>query len=359
MPESNMPPAARRQAEEANRLIAALNSKPGVLPEGAHPQTEIDDPRLPSMDPRAQPAPQAAPNMPSELSQPPANELPPPTSAQSAPPPREEEDFRHKYNTLRGKYDAEMRTMRSIMETQQQTMDKLIETRASPAAAAPAAPELSNEDFLRSLGVTDKEISDYGELLPIVVKMARNMIKPTADKLAAELEQTKRAAGTTSAALVQDRRTALFAYLDSTVPTWRAINEQQEFLDWLDQGDIFSGTSRRASLTQAFNNLESTRVAGIFQAFIQEDSAKRSTSGPAVDPNTLIAPGVPRGGAAEAPGGANGKRIWSEKEIGDFYTRVRLKKITKDEYDRTSKEIATAVAEGRVKPAARDHHANR
>lgn len=358
MTESNLPPAARRQVAEANRLIGALNAKPGELPAGAQPQQEVNDPRLPSMDPRTAPVPQAAANMPIEPAQAPAPELPPPTPAQAAAPPREEEDFRHKYNTLRGKYDSEMRTMRSIMETQQQTMDKLIETR-SAAPVAPVAPELSNEDFLRSLGVTDKEMTDYGELLPIVVKMARNMIKPTADKLAAELEQTKRAAGTTSAALVQDRRTALFAYLDSTVPTWRTINEQQDFLDWLDEGDIFSGTSRRVSLTQAFNNLESARVAGIFKAFIQEDSAKRSTSGPTVDPNTLIAPGVPRGGAAEAPGGANGKRIWSEKEIADFYTRVRTKKITKDEYDRTSKEIATAVAEGRVKPAARDHHANR
>jgi len=109
----------------------------------------------------------------------------------------------------------------------------------------------------------------------------------------------------------------------------------------------------------AFQNLDTTRVVGIFEKFVQEDSVRRSTSGPSVDPQTLIAPGVPRGGAAEAPGGATGKRILSEGEIKDFYSRVRRKQVSAEQYAAFSAEIAAATAEGRIRPDRADHHGNR
>lgn len=351
-PQNNMPPAVRAQVAAANALMAQLNAKPGQVPAGTEVQVMPENltPGANEINARTQwqpatPAAAAAPVAPA-----PSPEL------AAAPEP---EDFRQKYSTLQGKYNAEMKAMRDIMSAQQQTMDKLIENRQSTVApAAPVAPP-SAEEYLKSLGVSDKEIEDYGELLPIMAKMAQNMFKPTAAKLEAELARTKQAAGTVANAQMKSARESLFAYMDARVPAWRVINEHENFLAWLEQVDIFSGTSRRQSLASAFEALDSARVGGIFERFMQEDSASRSTSGPTIDPQTLIAPGVPRGGAAEAPGGATGKRILSESEIKDFYTRVRQKRVTPEQYQQFSAEIAAAVSEGRVRPDRRDHHENR
>ena len=352
-PRNNMPPAVRAQVVAANALIAELNSKPGQVPMGTEVQVMPNgqSPGANETGARAQWQPASA----SATAQP--STVPPPSPELAAAP--EPEDFKQKYSTLQGKYNAEIKSMRDIMTAQQQTMDKLIEQRQSSVAPAAPAPTQTPEEYMKSLGVTDKEIEDYGELLPIMVKMAQNMIRPTAAKLEAELSKTQKAAGTVAKAQMQTAQESLFAFMDARIPAWRVINEHENFLAWLDGVDIFSGTSRRQSLTDAFQALNSARVAGIFEKFMQEDSASRSTSGPTIDPQTLIAPGVPRGGAAEAPGGAMGKRIWSEGEIKDFYTRVRRKQVTPEQYQQFSAEIAAAVSEGRVKPDRRDHHENR
>lgn len=351
-PQNNLPPAVRRQIADANKLIAELNAKPGEVPAGTEYQVMPGSERPGTMptghNDRWQPASQQPPTS----NQPPATPAPPPSEAAA-----EADPWEHKYRSLQGKYNSEISTLREVLAAQQQTMDKLVEQRQSYVAPQPA-PEQSPEDYLRSLGVSDKEIEDYGESLHIMAKMAQNMIKPTAAKLERELAKTKEAAGTVAKAQMKTGQEALLATLASRVPNWAQINQDENFLAWLDRVDIFSGASRRQSLMAAFEALDSARVTGIFEKFVQEDSDRRSTSGPIVNRETLIAPGVPRGGAAEAPGGAQGKRILSEGEIRDFYSRVRRKQVSQEQYAAFSAEIAAATQDGRVRPDRRDHHAN-
>ncbi len=340
---NNMPPAVRAQVAAANALIEQIKQDPTQVPVGTSGQVMPDNvvPGTNEVGNRVQWTPPASAAAPA-----------------AAPEHEPSEDFRQKYLTLQGKYNAETKSMREILAAQQQTMDKLIESRPSTVAPQPT-PQQSPEEYLKSLGVSDKEIEDYGELLPIIVKMAQNMLRPTAAKLEAELAKTQAAAGTVAQHQMRSARDNLFAYMDQKVPNWRVINEHESFLAWLDNNDLFSGTSRRQSLMAAFQALDSARVAGIFEKFIEEDYANRSASGPTVDPQTLIAPGVPRGGAGEAPNGSQGRRVLTEGEIKDFYTRVRRKQVSPEQYAQFSAEIAAAVAEGRVRPDRTDHHTNR
>ena len=356
-PQNNLPPAIRRQVSEANALIAELNAKPGEIPAGTEVQVMPGNER-PGTDPTGQ-TQRWQPASPTATAQP--QNAP---AAQAAPPPPPDpaaaevnSQWEQRYRSLQGKYNTEITTLRSILETQQRTMDKLVEQRQSAVAPQPE-PQQSPEEYLRSLGITDKEMEDYGESLHIMAKLAQNMIKPTAAKLERELAKTREAAGTVAKAQMKTGQEALLAALSARVPDWARINEDENFLAWLDSVDLFSGASRRQSLMAAFENLDSARVIGIFERFVQEDSARRSTSGPSVNRETLIAPGVPRGGAAEAPGGAQGKRILSEREIADFYSRVRRRQVSPEQYAAFSAEIASATTEGRIRPDRRDHHAN-
>jgi hypothetical protein len=359
---SNLPPAARRQVEAANALIAELNAKPGQIPAGTEFQTmpgsEVPGTLPTGANKQWVPASQSmqAPAAAAQVQQ---------VAQPSPPPPPPAEDpaiWEQRYRSLQGKYDAETRMTREIMANQQKTMDQLIASRAEvvqPTTTAPAIQQ-TPEEYLRSLGITEKEISDYGDLLPIVARLAQNMIRPSAEKLEAELNRTRAAAGQTANAVLEDRKRMLFDTLDRNpqIPGWRVLNNDDNFLAWLDSLDILSGVSRRNLMTDAFQKLDATRIAAIFGAYIQEDSVRQSTLNPMVDINTLIAPGTPRGGSAEAPGGANGKRILSEQEIADFYSRVRRKLVSTEQYAAFSAEIAAATVEGRIRPTRTDHHRN-
>ena len=339
-----VPAAARKHVDEANRLIAELNAPPTA----ARAEWQPGSPQAPPQPPGV-PDPQA----------PPPAAVAAAAAAPAAPQVALEEQIRRseaRYASLQGKYNAEITALRTMQDQTNQLVSQLLER---PAATAPVpAVELTPAQYLKSLGATDKDIEDYGDLLPIVIKLAQNMVRPTLDKLNGELQNIKVAAGTTSRELVRTRQSDIERSLDATVPNWRVINEDSQFLDWLEVLDIFSGTSRRNALVSAYNSLDAARVTAIFQAYVGEDPSRGlASTGPMVDAETLVAPQV-RGGPAGAPEGQGAKRIWSESEIGDFYTRVRRRLVSPEEYKRISAEIAVAAANGRVRPTRPDFHTN-
>ncbi len=331
-----VPSAARRQVEEANRLIAQLNQP---APAAAAPVSQ------PGQQPAAQ-----------------AHNAPPPPSpdlVQAPAQPDLPEQLRRseaRFATLQGKYNTETAVLREQLNHNTSLVTQLLE-RAPPAPVAPAAP-VSPEDRMRALGATDKDIEEYGDLLPLVARLAENMVRPTLAKLEGELAKVSRSQAGTTQAVTQSRVDALQAQLDAAVPAWRQINESQEFLDWLTITDIFSGVTRQVALTDAYKKLDSARVVGIFQAYAREYPAEARTPGaPLVDPVTLAAPQT-RGASAAAPEGAGGKRLWAESEITEFYAKVRKRLVGPEEYKRMMAEIASASAEGRIVPTRRVRHAN-
>lgn len=336
MTSSNVPAAARRQVEEANRLIAQLNAPPGDPP----------------------PAAPAAP-----VADPPASPQPPPSAAAAPQPLSTEEQLRQanaRYATLQGKYNTEMAVLRGQIEQTNNLVGQLLEKSAQPPAA-PAVPEKPQtpEEFLKSLGATDEDLKDYGELLPIVVRLAENMYKPTIAKLENELTKLRNNSAATNARVVETSKQDIYAELDRKVPAWNAINESPHFVDWLKVHDIFAGTSRHVALSTAFKNLDKARVVGIFEAYAREHPEQaRAPGAPAVDPATLVAPEIRGDQPPAAPEGSGSKRIITEGEIRNFYARVRKKLVSKKDYDSFQAEIAKATAEGRVKPDRMPHEAN-
>jgi hypothetical protein len=337
-----LPSAVKAQVDAANRLIADLNATPGSAPAA----------------PAAPPAPSAA--QPGSAGSPP----PPPAAAAAAPPqPTAEERARvaeARYASLRGKYDAETAALRGQVEENSMLVRDLLSRSAVAAQPAQIPASQSPEDFLKSLGATDAEIKDYGELLPTLVRLSQNMYKPTLQKLETELAQLRSAAVQTQTATVEERKQRIWDELDDRVPAWRSINESDHFLDWLRIVDIFSGVTRHVALASAFKNLDRARVVAIFEAYEREHpEMARAPGAPPVDPATLVAPEIRGAQPPAAPEGSGSKKVWSETEIRNFYTRVRKKLVSQKEYEQFQAEIAAATAEGRVRPDRPDHHANR
>lgn len=350
-----LPAGVRAQVEEANRLIAELNAPPAGAPGNAGTQGTPGTSGTPGTV--SSPGnPGLRPDLAARAAAPPAPPAPEPV-------PDAAEQLRQanaRYAALQGKYNSETAQMRAQLGQQTELVSQLLarDQAPPPAAAAPPAQQ-TPEEYLKSLGATDADLKDYGELLPILVRIAQNMYRPTIEKLEGELKQLRGTANNQTQQLAITRREAIFQALDVAVPTWRAVNESQEFLDWLKVHDIFAGVSRQVALTTAFKNLDQARVVGIFEAYAREyPELARAPNAPIVDAGTLVAPEIRGDQPPAAPEGNGSKKIWSEAEIRNFYTRVRKKQVSPEAYRQFQAEIALATQEGRVRPDRLDFHAN-
>lgn len=354
------PAAVQRQIKEAQRLQEALRANPNQIPEGA--EVAKPDPNVlhqtPADVPPAAPADAAKPN--SGTTEKPSSEAP--AAAPEAQPAADDPKWESRYKALQGKYNKEVpelvnsvRALRATVE-QQNTVLTQLRTQPQQAQEAPAPAAKSS--------ITDDERREFGDdLIDVMGRRAREAVAPDIEKMRRDQEEIKQHLVNAAAREAAQARNAVWQALDANIPEWRGVNDSDAFLAWLEGRDIFSGGSRRNALTAAFNANEAERVVGIFQAFLKEDSANLPTPRTAtVDKGTLVAPGTPRGGSAEAPMTAAGKRIWSEREINDFYHRSTKKRVfsqpERDEYNRTQAEIMQAVKEGRVRPSRPGIHLN-
>lgn len=335
------PAAVIRQAKQADQLIKDLNARPGEGPaptaQPVEPAPQDVPPDLPEVNVTAAPAPAAEPV-----------------------------DWEHKYRVLEGKYRAEVPKLISQRDEavtllgQTQSLAANLQTQMASQQTQPRQqqqPQRREDSFTL---VTPQERSEFGDdLIDVVGRRAREVVGPEVQTLQRELSVIKQQVGTTLQEVAAQKRQLVYDALNARLPNWNAINMSAEFLAWLETADVFSGTSRRQALTDAFNSNDAPRVVAIFEAFAREDADSRSASvrTPRVPVETLVAPGQGRGEAPVAPGSTRG-RIWSENEIRDFYDRVRRKRVPEDEYKRVSEEIAVAVQEGRVKPDRTDFHTN-
>lgn len=342
-PHSNLPPAARKAAKEANRLVEeqrvnmTANARPGFVPA-------------------------------SSVATPPAT---PGVAAQpvvETPPVDEVAELKHKLSVLTGKYNAEVPRLQGAAQALASENERLQRLQVEQARARPAAPTPRAEDQFDLSVVTAKEREEFGEeLVQIMARIAKanssgaNTAELTA--LKNELASMRGAVAQTQQIGAQTRMEKVWQALDAQIGAhWRVLNDSQQYLDWLAKIDIMSGRPRSAGLTEAFEIGDSARVVEIFKRFIQEDSSARPTSDgrpvsnvAQVSQETLVAPAAGRGSGEGAPNGTSG-RVYSEQDIDDFYSRVQRKRISPEEKALIEADLQAAVREGRVIPRRDDRH---
>jgi hypothetical protein len=320
------PRAVIRNAAEADRLIRELNAKPGETVDPGTPPAPVDE---------APPAPVVANDAA------PADPAPPVVAEQPTAEPVAD-DFRQKYNVLRGKYDKEIPELKAqiseLVDTNRR-LEKMVEQAAEKMTAPAAKP--SDKHYIKP-----EEREEYGEeFFDVVGRRTREVYEDKIAQLEAKLD---RLTGQKTRLSAEEAKQQVFSALDENVPNWKDINGDQNFLAWLADRDVFSGRMKRELLSEAFENNDAARVVGFFKAF-QEDSPAPAPAArtPSVDAGTLVAPGAPRAGApVDAPGGG---RIWTEQEIGQFYADCRRGKVSPEDRKRIEADIFKAAAEGRVR----------
>lgn len=280
-----------------------------------------------------------------------------------APAPEPVDEWKQRYMTLQGKYDAEVPSLTARLSG----MEALIANiRPVVAAEAPATqPPVP-------VSVSPEDAETFGEdLIAAARRWARAEVAQDLDRVTSQVThlvgKVAELTGTTRMTQADQVRSATMDALDKLPDIggiWRETNNTQAFINWLQGNDMFSGQKRHDLLTQAFLGGDAARTAEFFRAYQREQTAITSPApvashtqagnpAPAGSQPTLedlAAPG--RGSAPGAGGGAvEDKRIWTQPAITAFYRDVTKGVYRTRETDRLRIEhdLFTAPAEGRVR----------
>lgn len=345
---SALPKAVQKQVDRANEILTEMNK----TPDGEVPPSDEGGVKSNLNLVEEPPAPPAA------------------TETET-----EDEKWRHRYQVLQGKYNAEVpRLQKQLVEQGDQNremrqrmnnLETMIATlQATRTPASKQVPDTSED-------LTEQEIDTYGaDLIDIVRRTARSeakrlvpdMVKPVADKV----ERVEKNASQVSQNMAQSRQQETIRQLAAAVPGWEEQNTDEGFLAWLDQNDPYAGQPRGSLLSNAFVNNDANRVITFFNGYLNENAAVRpeaSETAPETDkskePQTpmegLVSPGSPKAPTGGAPNEA-GKRVWSGKDITALFgkknefIRKHPGKALPDELVKLEKDLFKAQAEGRVRP---------
>jgi len=326
---SPIPRAVREQAERADQLARELGAaNVSDAPEGEREQggdgtppsppeqQELDDQRAPVREP-------------------------------------EDESWRQRFNTLQGKYDAEVpqlygqiRNLTNLITSMQNAPAP-----APPPPPAPAAPQITDED---------REM--WGDDLPQAVsRWVGGAASEEVRQLRAEVEYLKGGQQRHDVSLTQHSVMSQLDMDPDLAGRWRQLNDDPRYLQWLSEIDQFSARPRLELLREAYGQGDANRTGRFFKTYLAEHTAPPASR---VPPHTmqngsapagrmrleeLAAPG--RAAASGTNGGASPeRRMWTNREIGAFYRDVQrgVYRSRQADKDRIEADILAAASEGRV-----------
>lgn len=260
--------------------------------------------------------------------------------------------YRHRYEVLVGKYNAEIpRLAEKIRE---------LEARLNEAPAAPAAPQ-TNPEYEAAYHDLEEE---YGpttakSILTIAQSLAQEQIAAAQQQFEAQLqerlqpydEQVQQLAQT-QAQTAQER---FFSTLDALVPDWKQINgwrnegiaQNPAFGAFLNETVPGGDFTFNDLLLQHYKRGNALKVKEVFDIF-----KSRNTAAPAAPPSKQVEQYIDpsKTGRGAAPPN-NQPKTYTRAEIDSFYDS-RLKgtfRGTREEAQRLEAEYEQAMLEGRVR----------
>jgi hypothetical protein len=265
---------------------------------------------------------------------------------------RDEEDWKVKYETLQGKYNAEVPRLAQDNRTLRSQLQDLAEKVESLESAKPEVEQPKKINV-----VSEQDVLDYGEdLIDLIQRVAKSEVTSVEATLKPELETIKGQVQQTTKKQATD---SVYAVLNREVQDWRDINRSEDFLEWLQQSDPYAGGVRGDILNDAFKKGDAERVAAFFKGFVAEkqtvtpapnQESAREGRKPQVNLEQLAGPSNGTGSAAQPATTQRQPEIWNRADISRFYNDVASGKYAKNPERKAQIEslIASAMEEGRI-----------
>jgi len=230
--------------------------------------------------------------------------------------------WKSRFEVLEGKYRAEVPRYADQLRSQAREIDTLKQQLDNLTKAAP--PNVADDELTKKYG--DEFINDIRRLVP-----------QHTDELKSKVENIER--------LTADQmRERFFQGLTEAAPEWRKLNNDDGFLTWLSGIDALSGQPRMMMFDDANERGDVGRVAAFFNSYgRQTQSTERQPN--RNDLSKEVVPDTRR----MTPNAPPTKKVWSETEIGRFYSDIRKGLIPKEEAANIERDIFAAQREGRIR----------
>ena len=275
----------------------------------------------------------------------------------------EEESFKHKYNTLQGMFRAE-KAQHAAMRNRVSTLENMLAS--MPTTPAAPAAEASSPDQTFADSLTPEEREEYGDdMIGVIQRAANEPIAKAMQALQNEITQLKSQLGHVDHKVEVSEKDRFYNQLEQIQPGWQNVNQDVNFLAWLDEDDVYAAEPRKVLLRKAFDRSDASRVARFFSGFLNENAAvqkatspttpaaagtKKSASNGKVDLASLAAPGA--GSASASADSTDSSSIQPVKasDIKRFYEDV-VKGVYKSDPERKlalETQIQAAMQSGNV-----------
>lgn len=310
-----LPKAVQAQADLADEIIKKIGD-PTEPAANVETQTEVQQPEIVAAPP--QPPTPVAPTAPAEP------------------------NWKHKFETLQGKYNAEVPRLNSqLVDLTSQVAKLAAEKILPPAPPTPPAPV-----------VTDKDRETFGpDLVEMIERVSRTATAPlesTIRELQAENAKLKGSVGEVTQHQTLTAKDIFERKLDGMCPDWQALNVDAGFIAWLQGVDPIYGLPRQEALNVAANNGDAQRTAVIFNAYKATLTPAPEQLTPEQELQNQVAPARTRSSVPPA-GNPSDTKIFTQDEITRFYDAYRRGHISGPEAEATEKAIHAAVTEGRIR----------
>lgn len=311
----------------------------------------------PEPEPPAEPEVPAVPQAPAEPPKAPEEPKTPPAPAAPEPPKAPQEvdvvEWKRRYESMKGRYDRSQDQIKGL-GSQLSDLQRVV---ASLQAAQKTPPSTPAPERL----ITAEEEEEYGQnLLSVVGKKAKEEINPLVSSLKEKLDGLEARLEAVGGYVQEDAMSRMYRQMDEKLPTWRELNTDERFLEWLRLPDPFSGVIRGELLGAAHEQRNAPRVLAFFNGFLANEAAGAPTGeqdlpeppppapAPKIPLETLAAPG--RAKTAAAPPAPAEKPTFTRAQIAQLYDAHRRGQFRgRDaEWDRLEKQIFEASRSGRV-----------
>jgi hypothetical protein len=338
-----LPSSVQAQVENAERLQALIAGEQAAA-EGAAPTDAGTG---------ESPAAQTPPAAPAQEPEPAAQ-----TAQPTQPNPEDDpnsETWKSRFRTLQGMFNSEVPKLQRANADLERNFRELKEAFDATKAQPPAQPLAATGTPL----VTQADVETFGQdLVDLMRRVAKDtfaggsQVLETVNKLKADVAALQGSVGSVSERVVVSDRERFLQALEKLVPDWKAVDSQQPWLDWLGQYDPLIGDTRQNALVQATNVMNPERVAAFFDAYkatfappAPANGAQRMTA--SREQQRQVAP--PRNRSA-APIQSPDTKVWTGREIGQFYDEVRRGVHAPEFAAAIEAQINAAMEAGRIAP---------
>lgn len=258
------------------------------------------------------------------------------------------DDFKQKYNTLRGKYDAEVpRLHEQVRDLTSRLEDLQTQLSESQKSDEPTKPEE------KVSYVTDADREEFGEeLIDVQRRVAREVAAEYEQQLKSQAKVIEALQSQVAQTGNQVGEMNFAQRLNQLVPDFAQIDQDERWVAWLGEYDPMIRGPRRIPAKAAFDAGDAEAVAHYVKLF-KESIA--DTKEPVADKRQAelekqVAPNRSANSTRTQSAGKDAK-IYSEREVNGVWDKIRQLN-TRGKLDEAAKleaDITAAYLEGRVK----------